>query len=157
MKWLFCVFSLLLFACTADEQAAPAPATTSSNADIIRNPVAVTTSAEGSIDTVGVARMDFAEPEYLFGEVKEGTLVSHDFTFTNAGSVPLLISDARSTCGCTVPQYPRAPIAPGASGTVRVVFNTANKYGRQRKPVTLTANTYPSLTTVYVDGTILND
>ena len=145
---------VLATACAADADPAavqePAPAT--GNADIIRNPVAIQEP-----DSTSAARMDFAETEYQFGEVDEGAIVRHTFRFTNSGKVPLLITDARSTCGCTVPSYPKEPVAPGASGTVEVVFNTAHKNGRQRKPVTLTANTYPSITTIYVDGTVLND
>lgn len=157
MKWPLCVLPLLIFGCAAEETGVETGAPASANASIIRNPIAATGVPGGTLDTLSVARMAFTETEYLFGEVREGTMVSHEFSFTNTGKVPLLITDARSTCGCTVPDYPRAPIAPGAGGTVRVDFNTAHKYGRQRKPVTLTANTYPSLTTVYVDGTILND
>ncbi len=126
--------------------------TPAGNAAIIRNPV-----AESVQDSVDAATMEFVETEYLFGEVDEGTVIRHTFDFTNTGKVPLLITDARSTCGCTVPSYPKEPVAPGQSGTVEVVFNTAHKYGRQRKPVTLTANTYPSMTTVYVDGTVINE
>ncbi|THH42097.1 DUF1573 domain-containing protein [Neolewinella litorea] len=125
------------------------------NASLIRNPVADASAAPA--DTSAVARMTFEENEFQFGEVKEGAIVRHTFRFTNTGRTPLLITDARSTCGCTVPSYPEQPIAPGASGTVEVVFNTAHKYGRQRKPVTLTANTYPSMTTIYVDGTVINE
>ncbi|NJB85486.1 hypothetical protein GGR26_001231 [Lewinella marina] len=124
-------------------------------ASLIRNPVADQDAAPA--DTSLVAKLTFEEPEYHFGEVKEGTTVRRSFRFTNTGRAPLLITDARSTCGCTVPSYPRQPIAPGEGGVVEVVFNTAHKYGRQRKPVTLTANTYPSLTTIYVDGTIINE
>lgn len=127
----------------------------STNASLIRNPVASPDAAPQ--DSNQVARMVFEEPEYQFGEVREGTVVRHTFRFRNAGRQPLLITDARSTCGCTVPSYPEQPIAPGATGEVEVVFNTTHKYGRQRKPVTLTANTYPSLTTIYVDGTVINE
>lgn len=151
--YLWCLL-IVASACAAD----PDPSATreepraAGNADIIRNPVAVQEP-----DSAAAARMEFTETEYRFGEVEEGAVVRHTFAFTNSGDVPLLITDARSTCGCTVPSYPKEPIAPGASGSVEVVFNTAHKYGRQRKPVTLTANTYPSMTTIYLDGTVIND
>ena len=156
MPYPYYIWCLLLFAsaCATDvepcvvEEETP----TASNADIIRNPVAVQEP-----DSASAARMEFAETEYQFGEVDEGAVVRHTFAFTNTGEVPLLITDARSTCGCTVPSYPKEPVAPGDSGTVEVVFNTAHKNGRQRKPVTLTANTYPSMTTIYVDGTVINE
>lgn len=123
-----------------------------STSRIIRNPV----SAEGPKDTVNVARMTFEETEFLFGEVYEGDVVTHSFRFTNTGRVPLLINDARSTCGCTVPRWPKDPIAPGESGEIRVEFNTTNKKGLQEKPVTITANTYPSANRIFLKGKVLD-
>jgi hypothetical protein len=49
-----------------------------------------------------------------FGEISEGTVAEHVFTFTNEGDGPLIISNAQGSCGCTVPIWPRNPIAPGA-------------------------------------------
>lgn len=125
------------------------------NASIIRSPV---DGNAAGVDTASVANMQFTGGnEYRFGEVDEGEVVRHDFEFTNTGSKPLLITNARSTCGCTVPDYPEAPIAPGDKGVITVAFDTKNKYGRQRKPVTITANTYPATTVIYVDGTVINE
>lgn len=115
---------------------------------IIRNPA----TANQPLDTVNVAKISFAEEEFNFGEVEEGEEVVHVFRFTNTGKVPLLITDARSTCGCTVPSYPREAIAPGAGGELKVVFNTLNKQEAQRKEVTITANTVPSQTKVALVG-----
>ncbi|MEL7161575.1 MAG: DUF1573 domain-containing protein, partial [Bacteroidota bacterium] len=53
--------------------------------------------------------------------------------------------------------YPEEPIPPGDGGTISVVFDTKNKHGRQRKPVTITANTYPAMSTIYVDGHVINE
>lgn len=130
---------------TVEEIKAEGPLT---NADIIRNPV----SADGPQDTVNVARLAFEETSFHFGEVTEGEVVSHTYAFTNTGKVPLIISDARSTCGCTVPTWPKDPIEPGESGSISVEFNTTNKQGDQRKPIIITANTYPARTTVYLQG-----
>jgi len=122
-----------------------------SNADLIRNP----TSANEPEDTVNIARMVFAEEEYDFGKVVEGEVVTYVFHFTNEGKMPLVITSARSTCGCTVPQWPDRPVAPGESGEINVRFNTAGKKGWQKKPINVTANTYPSVTTVNVVGEVL--
>ena len=147
----------LVFACT--EEATPAVANpageAAGNAAVIRNPIA--DPAATAADSAAAARLSFAETEYRFGEVKEGAVVRHRFAFTNTGRAPLLITDARSTCGCTVPDYPREPVAPGETAEVEVVFNTTHKHGRQRKPVTITANTIPAMTTIYVDGTVINE
>ncbi len=105
-------------------------------------------------DTVNVAKLTFTEEVYDYGTVKEGESVEHTFKFKNTGVAPLIIESAKSTCGCTVPQFPKEPIAPGESGEIAVKFNSKNKSGRQRKPVNVTANTWPKLTTVYIDGTV---
>ncbi|MCB0703687.1 MAG: DUF1573 domain-containing protein [Saprospiraceae bacterium] len=117
-------------------------------ASIIRSPV----TAEGLKDTINVARMVFEETTYDFGEVSEGEVVTKSFRFKNTGKVPLIINGARSTCGCTVPTWPKEAIPPGGTGEIDVQFNTAGKQNEQKKPVTITANTYPSETVVHVNG-----
>lgn len=134
-----------------DEFQATATSGKISNADLIRNPVSV----DGTTDTVNVAKMEFAETRYDFGSVKAGEVVSKTFAFTNTGKVPLLITDARSTCGCTVADYPEHLILPGEKGKILVEFDTKNKSGRQHKPVTLTANTYPATTRVVMIGEVV--
>ena len=84
--------------------------------------------------------------------MEEGKVVKKTFAFTNTGNVPLVISDSRSTCGCTVTDYPKTPIAPGESSKIKVNFNTIKKRNRQKKIVTITANTYPAETKVFVEG-----
>lgn len=116
--------------------------------DIIRSPV----SANEPIDTVNVAKITFEEENYDFGEVDEGAIVDHVFRFTNTGKAPLLISGARSTCGCTVPEWPKEPIPPGVSGEIKVKFNTQGKKNKQTKPVTIVANTYPATSKVFLEG-----
>ena len=122
-----------------------------SNSDIIRNPV----SAQVPADTVNIAKIAFAEEHFDFGEVVEGEVVTHVYHFENVGKQPLVISNARSTCGCTVPDWPKDPIAPGEKGEIEVRFNTSGKRNTQRKPVTITANTYPATTQVMLEGKVL--
>lgn len=117
---------------------------------IIRNPA----TANQPLDTVNVAKLTFEYEEFDFGSVKEGEEVTHHFRFRNTGKVPLLITDARSSCGCTVPTWPREPVAPGQGGEIKVVFNTLNKSGQQRKEVAITANTYPAQNTVFLSGKV---
>jgi len=116
--------------------------------DIIRNPV----TASGIQDSSKVAQMTFEETEYDFGEVDEGATVTHKFKFKNTGKSPLLIGSARSTCGCTIPKWPREPILPGEGGEISVRFNTQGKPNQQNKPVTINANTLPAETKIYVKG-----
>lgn len=118
------------------------------NSDIVRNPVSVGTPE----DTVNVAKIAFSETRFDFGEVREGEVVTHTFQFTNDGKQPLIIQNARSTCGCTVPEWPKDPIPPGESGSISVRFDTKNKKEQQTKPITITANTFPSVTRIYLMG-----
>ena len=83
----------------------------------------------------------FQNEEHNFGEIYDGDVVSHIFTFTNSGKAPLIISKATASCGCTVPSWPKQPIAPGGKGQIQVQFDSANKPGIQNKVITITANT----------------
>ncbi|MEM6769688.1 MAG: DUF1573 domain-containing protein [Bacteroidota bacterium] len=151
------IVSTLLLSCSTEPASAPKDIPTDElgpNAALIRSPV---DGNQAVADTTKVAKMTFENNEFRFGEVPRGEVVEHDFAFTNTGSQPLLITKARSTCGCTVPSYPEEPILPGESGVISVAFDTKNKYGRQRKPITITANTLPAMSVIYMDGTILND
>ena len=85
--------------------------------------------------------MSFEKQEHDFGNIVQGTPQETVFTFTNTGDAPLIITDARSSCGCTVPQYPKnSPIAPGDTGELVVKFNGSGK-NQVTKTVTVTANT----------------
>lgn len=96
----------------------------------------------------------FDEESHDFGSIEEGTVITHVFTFTNTGEEPLIITDARGSCGCTVPQVPRAPIAPGETASITVQFNSKNKKGKRNQKVTISANTDPQQTFVYLTGTV---
>ena len=86
--------------------------------------------------------MTFDNISYDFGTINEGDKVTTKFSFTNTGNADLIIVDARGSCGCTVPEYPKnTPIAPGQSQTITVNFDSSNKPGIQQKSVTLSANT----------------
>ena len=83
----------------------------------------------------------FQNEEHNFGEIYDGDVVSHIFTFTNTGKAPLIISKATASCGCTVPSWPKQPIAPGGKGQIQVQFDSSNKPGIQNKVITITSNT----------------
>lgn len=85
--------------------------------------------------------MTFDKQEHDFGTIEQGAPQETVFTFTNTGSAPLIITDAKSTCGCTVPQFPKnVPIAPGETGELVVKFNGSGQ-NQVTKTVTVTANT----------------
>lgn len=85
--------------------------------------------------------MTFVETEHDFGDISEGEVVEHTFKFKNTGSAPLVIVSAKGSCGCTVPEWPKEPIAPGEEGEMLVKFNSSGKPNQQNKQVTITANT----------------
>jgi len=149
---LIALIGLFFLGCQSDNSKAgksleeyPAP---TDNSSIIRNPI----SANGPQDTTNVAKLKFEEEYYDFGKVKEGVQVKHVFSFTNTGKVPLVISDVKSTCGCTIPEWTEDPIEAGKDGEISVQFNSNGRTGEQSKPITIFANTYPNQTQVVLYG-----
>lgn len=140
---------LAFFACKNDSEGVKELAG-GPNSDLIRNPA----TADLPTDTNQLARIRFEETEFDFGEVKEGDIVTHSFKFTNVGKVPLTIMNARSTCGCTVPEWPEEPIPPGGTGEIAAKFNTDMKKNQQKKVITVTANTYPNESQVTLKGLV---
>lgn len=84
--------------------------------------------------------MSFEKAEHDFGTIEQNTPQETVFTFTNTGNAPLIITDAKSSCGCTVPNPPKDPIAPGEQGELTVKFNGAGQ-NQVTKTITVTANT----------------
>ena len=85
--------------------------------------------------------MSFEKSEHDFGTIEQGTPQETIFKFTNTGNAPLIITNATSTCGCTVPEYPKnTPIAPGDSGELLVKFNGSGQ-NQVTKTITVSANT----------------
>lgn len=151
MRYTFFTATLLLFlAACKNDSGVQEIRNDGPNASMVRSPA----SADLSADTNQLARIIYEEPEFDFGEVKEGEIVEHNFKFTNTGKVPLLISGARSSCGCTVPKWPEEPIPPGGTGEISAKFNTDGKPNNQRKMIKVTANTYPNETSVTLQGVV---
>lgn len=120
-------------------------------ADLVHNPV----RPDGTIDSSFLPVMTMKDTVFEFGTVNEGDIVTREFFFTNTGSAPLLITDAKSTCGCTIPEWPHDAISPDSSGVVVVKFNTLHRTGSQLKEVTIFANTFPNQTVVRLEGTVI--
>ncbi|MBT5508064.1 MAG: DUF1573 domain-containing protein [Flammeovirgaceae bacterium] len=82
----------------------------------------------------------FSEDRHEFGDIIQGDVIEHVFEFTNSGNAPLVLQDVKTTCGCTVPEWPRSPLAPGATAELKVKFNSAGKIGIQNKVITVISN-----------------
>ena len=77
------------------------------------------------------------------GKIKEGSVVEISWKFKNTGNKPLIIAEARGTCGCTIADKPKEPIAPGKEGVIKARFNSQGQSPNVTKTVTVDANTKP--------------
>ena len=90
---------------------------------------------------MGGPRFKFDKTEHDFGTINEGDVVETVFAFTNVGKSELIITSAKGSCGCTVPEWPKEPIMPGEVGEIKVKFNSYRKPNLQQKQITLRTNT----------------
>ena len=150
-------------ACKSDKAAdASAPAANDATAAAPADASAALAGGDAAAAPTGpTTTMEFTEMVYDFGEITEGEHVKYAFKFKNTGSEPLIISDAKGSCGCTVPDWPREPIAPGASSEIKVEFDSKGKGSddgaKQTKKVTVTANTNPPQTYLTITGVVKKD
>lgn len=100
------------------------------------------------------AKIKFEKETHDYGTIKQYGDGSSEFKFTNTGSEPLMISNAKGSCGCTVPEWPREPIAPGETGVIKVKYDT-KRVGPFGKSVTLQSNATNAPTkTIRIKGTV---
>lgn len=98
----------------------------------------------------------FASESYDFGEIPEGPQAIYSFEFTNVGNEPLVISHAQASCGCTVPEWSKDTIKPGAKGFVKAIYNTAGRLGQFNKSITITYNnTADPSKVLFIRGTVV--
>ena len=85
-------------------------------------------------------KMEFYETKFDFGKAKEGDVLTHVYRFKNTGNAPLMIAKTDVSCGCTVPEFSKEPIAPGKDGSIKVTFNSKGKSGLQQKNIIVHSN-----------------
>lgn len=128
------------------------------NASNTNDPFAAQTTPaftpEPAVPAGPLTSMNFKEERHSFGNVLQDTENQHIFKFTNTGEEPLIITDAKGSCGCTVPEYPSEPIAPGKQGEIKVMYKPGKQKGQQQKNVTITANTEPRQTVIYIEAEV---
>jgi hypothetical protein len=115
--------------------------------------------APAKIDSqkVGGAGMLFENETIDYGTIPHNADGKREFVFVNNGSKPLIITNATGSCGCTVPSFPKEPIAPGAKATIGVKYAT-DRVGAFTKTVTVTSNAEGSASKVLtIKGTVLGD
>ncbi|MCB0492174.1 MAG: DUF1573 domain-containing protein [Cyclobacteriaceae bacterium] len=91
---------------------------------------------------------EFATTDHDFGTIKEGDKVEYTYSFKNTGEAPLIIQNAQPSCGCTVPEWSKEPIPVGGTGYIKAEFDSNGKPNIQNKTITVTANTWPKVTTL---------
>lgn len=159
------IAATVLTSCTGDKKAdagkegATSSATTATAPDA--NAASSTTAPAPDPDApdpnLPKTTMEFKTLEHDFGKQKAGGKFTHDFEFKNTGKEPLIINNAKGSCGCTVPEWPKEPIAPGASGKIKVEFDSKGKSGPQTKTVTINANTDPNPTRLTIKAELEAD
>lgn len=102
------------------------------------------------------AKIEFKTETIDYGAIAKGSDGVRVFEFTNTGDQELIVSNVKSSCGCTVPQKPDGPIAPGATGVIKVKYDT-NRVGPIRKTVTVYSNATESTKALKIKGVVEND
>ena len=112
-----------------------------------QNPGKIQAASSGPTTSI-----QFKNEVHDFGNVDVETENSYAFEFTNTGTEPLTITNARGSCGCTVPDWPKQPIKPNETATIDVIFRPSKGQAgvAQEKTVTVEANTEPKNTIVKI-------
>jgi len=169
MKNLFSIFMVMMVCMTfiACSQEGKADASTAAGDAVTATTDAVKNVAGDAANAVKKATDPVVDPDQPtttvkfdsevleLGEMQQGEKGNGKFVFTNTGSEPLIISNAKGSCGCTVPEWPKTPIAPGETGEIAIEFNSKGKKGKQTKTVTIQANTDPNPTRLTVKANVL--
>ena len=98
-------------------------------------------------------KMEFKTSVMDYGLIEHNSDGNREFILTNTGNAPLIISNAKGSCGCTVPTWPKAPIAPGESATIGVKYST-NRIGKFTKTITLTTNSAEKTKILTIKGEV---
>lgn len=99
------------------------------------------------------AKIEFKSETIDYGEIAKGSDGVRVFEFTNTGTAPLVISDVKSSCGCTIPKKPEDPIMPGKTGQIQVKYDT-KRVGPIRKAITVTSNADTPTKVLKIKGTV---
>ena len=101
-----------------------------------------------------VAKIEFESETIDYGTIEKGSDGVRVFKFKNTGDAPLIVSDVKSSCGCTVPKKPTEPILPGENGEIEVKYDT-NRVNPIRKTITVTSNAVNQTVALKIKGTVI--
>ncbi|MCY4781333.1 DUF1573 domain-containing protein [Sphingobacterium sp. UT-1RO-CII-1] len=102
---------------------------------------------------LSIGELKFEKETHDFGTIPYNKPASYDFKFTNTGTAPIILSEVRPSCGCSVAEFTKTPIKPEESGTISVTYNAATK-GPFTKQFTVKSNTKTPVKTLTVKGTV---
>lgn len=102
-----------------------------------------------------MGKFSFVSEEIDYGKIEQHADGMRVFKFTNTGDAPIVISNAKGSCGCTVPTYPKNVILPGETGEINVKYAT-DRIGAFTKTVTLTSNATEASKVLRIKGEVLN-
>ena len=135
------ILVMILGSCTTNEKKI--------TVDLVNNPLSANPK------NIKVPEIQLKEDNFDFGEISQGAAVTHDFMIKNIGKGNLLISSVKGSCGCTVSEWPKEPILPGAASAVKVTFNSAGKKGKQRKTISLLTNAIPKTKILTIHANVI--
>ncbi len=100
-------------------------------------------------------KIKLVEEVYDFGTIVEGPAASHEFKFKNEGKEPLILSNVKASCGCTVPTWPKEPILPGKESQIIATYNTQGRVGGFTKTITIESNANEPAKVVTIKGEVI--
>ncbi|HLU94115.1 MAG TPA: DUF1573 domain-containing protein [Membranihabitans sp.] len=136
---------ICLMACKNDQAQSDSDGSISS---IVNMPI----GPDQIIDTSVAAHLKFEETLIDWDTIQTGKSFTHVFRYTNTGKRPAIISDVKTSCGCTATTYTTDPVQPGETGKIEVTFNSFGRLGYQKKSINVIGNTYPPRTLLYLQG-----
>jgi len=119
--------------------------------DVITNPNSASGDQENMLPVI-----TFEKDLHDFGKLIAGEKAVYTFKFRNTGKSDLVISQVKSSCGCTVPRYPKEPVKPGEGGELKVTFDSSGRKGMQNKAVTVVSNCQPNSTVIRIKAQVIS-
>lgn len=132
------VLALVLTSCKKDQSADQLII----DENAVQNEAAINPQTEEIVEVAGkpLTNVALSESQFDFGKIKKGDQKEHTYEITNTGENPLIISQVKPGCGCTVPDYTKEPILPGQKGKITLKFDSTNFNGLVNKQAEVYAN-----------------